>query len=322
MNLIRSNDLGRTGLLVSELCLSTLNFGWRIRPEEAPRLLDRFHEDGGNFLLAAGLCPGAASRHSWTEAPERCVGRWWRTRGLARENLVLATKLIVPSSARVDSAEIEACLLASLERLETDRVDLLVFDFPADSPAVAGKIEAVARFVDKGLVGHIAVGGLSSRHPSEGMPERRWSALSCDYSLLERGAERLFEGRSRPLPGFVAQSPLAGGFLALREGGGSSHETRHRRHLFATRGGTRAEEIRATLATVAEECEATLAQVAISWVLSNPAVSSVVVSALSPDQLIDSIGACTLDLSWSQLRRLDLASSRPAAATEALAGAG
>jgi aryl-alcohol dehydrogenase-like predicted oxidoreductase len=323
MTLIRHNELGATGAVVSELCLSTLNFGWTIRPEAAWAFLDRFHADGGNFLLAAGLCPGV-TRPLWTEAPEVCVGRWWRSRELRREELVLATKLVLSSRGRASGEEIEACLDASLRRLQTDHVDLVVFDPPDPAPAMAEWIETMARLVRKGKVSHVAAGSVLAWHlaalatRATGLPA--WQALSADYSLLDRSAERLLAGLTPPLPGFVAQSPLAGGILAGREARRPHPEVRRRRETPAGRSDGEAEKIRSALAAVAAECESTLAQVAIAWALSNPAVSSVVLSALSLNQLTDAIGACTVDLAWTQLRRLDLASSLLANAPAALVG--
>jgi len=323
MPFMRHHELGATGARVSELCLSTLNFGWTIRPEEAWSFLDRFHASGGNFLLAAGLCPGLA-HPLWTEEPEVGVGRWWRARKLRRDDLVLATKLVLSPSALAARGEIEGCLDASLRRLQTDHADVVVLDLPENTAAVSECVEVMDRLVRKGKVRHVAAGGVAAWHFSAlatraaGIAE--WKVLSADYSLLDRSAERLLAGLMPPLPGFVAQSPLAGGSLAVREGRRPGSGQRRWHDLRAGREGPETREVRVALTAVAAECESTLAQVAIAWVLSNPAVSSVVLSALSLNQLTDAIGACSLDLSWSQLRRLDLASSLPLRSPAVAAG--
>ncbi len=314
---MKQHPLGRTGLQVSELCLGTMSFGWRTRPSIAMDLLDRFHAAGGNFIEAAGMCPSLPAQPDWVTFPESCMGDWLKQRRIPRDSMVLATRLVWTSGFGITKAAITAGCEASLRRLGTDYLDLLVCDAGPvqEIPELLGWINEL---VQGGKVRHLALSGLAGQQfgatlsASRGANSVRLEAVQANYSLTERAHEtELMAHCHRSGLGFLARSPLAGGFLAGPGGPRPLHETQRVRNLREWYGNPRDRAIRDAVAAAAQNLGVTMAQVSLSWVLSNPAVTAAVIAPLSTHQLDDALGACHVDLPWPQLRRLDLVSSSP-----------
>ena len=119
--MIKQRTLGRTGLKISELCLGTMNFGWRTDEETSFVILDGFRAGGGNFIQAMGQCPAPAITAASTTFSEEVVGRWWQSRKIPRNELVLATRLgLGGAPAGVSMVEfVQDCVRESLRRLHT-----------------------------------------------------------------------------------------------------------------------------------------------------------------------------------------------------------
>src|SRR5580692_4316098 len=130
-------NLGRSGLSVSRLCLGTMNFGPLTPPAEAHAIMDHAHEIGINFFDTANRYGGpttppgqvgqSGQAHSgWTE---EIIGEWFAAGGGRRERTVLATKLYGamgdwPNEGRLSALNIRRACDASLQRLQTDYIDL------------------------------------------------------------------------------------------------------------------------------------------------------------------------------------------------------
>lgn len=85
--------LGCTSLKVSELCLGTMNFGWRTDEPTSLSILDAFHAAGGNFIQSLGVVAGPQTSPISPSFSESVVGDWWRSRSIPRRDLVLATRI-------------------------------------------------------------------------------------------------------------------------------------------------------------------------------------------------------------------------------------
>src|ERR1700689_3646207 len=117
--------LGRTGLVVSRLCLGTMNFGPETDEPTSFQIMDRAHEVGINFFDSANVYGRSVGRG----ATEEIVGRWFAQGGERRERTVLATKLYGdmgswPNEGRLSALNIRRACDASLARLQTDYIDL------------------------------------------------------------------------------------------------------------------------------------------------------------------------------------------------------
>lgn len=118
-------QLGRTGLKVSRICLGTMNFGPQTEEADAHRIMDSAHEQGINFFDTANGYGGPDHKGR----TEEIVGRWFASGGGRRERTVLATKLYGdmgtwPNEGKLSALNIRRALDASLQRLQTDYIDL------------------------------------------------------------------------------------------------------------------------------------------------------------------------------------------------------
>src|SRR5881396_3809521 len=117
--------LGRTGLLVSPLCLGTMNFGPQTSEQDSHAIMDRALEHGINFFDTANVY----GRSKGVGTTEQILGRWFSQGGGRREKVVLATKVYGrmgdwPNESRLSALHIRRACEASLRRLRTDFIDL------------------------------------------------------------------------------------------------------------------------------------------------------------------------------------------------------
>jgi aryl-alcohol dehydrogenase-like predicted oxidoreductase len=309
--------LGNSGLRVSELALGTMTFGmpgWGVEKDESRRVYDGFREAGGNFIDTANLYSGGRSE---TFIGEFIAGE--------RDRIVLATKYTIGIGNTVDigSDDVNAsgnhrknmmnCIHASLERLNTDYIDLYwvhVRDF-------ATPIEEVMRGLDD-LVrqGKILYAGISDTPAWEVSRAntiaelRGWTAfvgLQIKYSLLDRAVERELLPMARALD--LAVTPwdtLGSGILTgkyARASGGDGRVAQRGRVI-----SERELAIAAEVIQVAEKIGRTPAQVALSWVRQQPGVIVPLVGAKTRAQLDDNLGCLEFELAPEDVARLDAAS--------------
>ncbi|MFP4489142.1 MAG: aldo/keto reductase, partial [Bacteroidales bacterium] len=129
---IKHKRLGKHGVLVSNICLGTMNFGWHTSEKDSFRIMDRALELGINFFDTADVY-GWGEEHGYTE---EIIGRWFAQGGGRRDAVVLATKVYSPVNRKANLPEVNSdgrSLSAykiikhcegSLKRLQTDRIDL------------------------------------------------------------------------------------------------------------------------------------------------------------------------------------------------------
>jgi aryl-alcohol dehydrogenase-like predicted oxidoreductase len=305
---MNKRKLGRTNLQVSELCLNATKLGW-VRDEEASlALLDAYRAEGGNFLQTLGFCPNSTSDQPWNSGSEELVGRWHQSRAIPRESLVLATRvnLFRPmhgGSIMFSNLIRESCE-SSIRRLQVKHLDLLVCEWNEQLIPLADVIEAFDQLIRAGLVRYVIAAGFpawrvsDSLHRSSLRNHARFEAMQIEYSLITRTrfeAEALAMCREHRL-GFIARSPLAGGFLAKRPLSIRELINVDRNWSNERFGNSYGDAILTALAKVAERRTATSAQIALAWVLREPLVSSALVSPASPNELRELIQASDLRL--------------------------
>ena len=276
---MNKRKLGRTNLHVSELGLNTTKFGWSSDDAASFDLLDAYYTCGGSFLQSLGFCPSSAAAHSVNSDSEDIVGRWHDSRGINRDGLVLATRMSLFRPAYGGSVAFanlirESCE-HSLRRLRTTHIDLLVCDWDEHLLPIDDVLESVDILIRAGLVRHAVAGGfppwrvIDSLHRSDMGDHSRFEALQGEYSLMTRGrleSEALAMCREHRL-GFLARSPLSGGFLAQRSN--STHEAINLEPSWQSDrfGSNVADAVLTTLVNIANKRLASPAQIALAWVL-------------------------------------------------------
>lgn len=312
--------LGNTGLVVSKLALGTMTFGKaggifatvaKVDQAGANELVARAIDSGINYFNSADVYTGGDS--------ERILGK---ALGAKRKDVVIATKVgNRMSGALVDSGlsyrHIIAAADASLERLGTDYIDVyLVHKVDALTP-VEETVEALEILVRSGKVRYVGFSNWPAWLAAKAVGIQR----ARGYSQF-RGAEMYYSLVGRDLEhevvpfcidagvGVMVWSPLAGGFLSgkyTREQPKGASGDRLGGFDFLPYDRERGFALVERLKTIASAHGATLAQVAIAWLLTRPAVASVLIGASSVRQLDDNIGAASLTLSADDLAQLDAA---------------
>ncbi|MDQ0512496.1 aldo/keto reductase [Ancylobacter amanitiformis] len=324
---MRYRQLGPSGLFVSELCLGTMTFGgsdgfWgqigQLRQEEADALVKTAVDAGVNFIDTANVYAGGMS--------ERILGNAIRNLGLARDDLVIATKVLGPMgegpNARGASRKhvLDQCK-ASLTRLQLDHIDLYqIHGFDPATPLVE-TLEALDTLVRHGHVRYIGLSNWAAWQivKAIGIAEARRLApilsLQAYYTLAGRDLEREIVPmlKSEGL-GLMVWSPLAGGLLSGKysRADEASGEGRRASFDFPPVERERGYGVIDAMRPIARAHGASVAQIALAWLLHQSVVTSVIIGAKRPDQLADNLAATAVQLSPEDLVALDAASALPA----------
>ena len=301
--------LGATGLRVSPIALDGSIFGWAAGHEATAEVLDAYWEAGGNYLTTADHYAGGRS--------EIMIGHWVNERS-ARDDVILATKIgRHPDAEGLSADSISLAVDACLERLRTDRIDVLVFDQDHPDAPIDETLSAVQKLVEQGKVRFIGESGFSAKRLLDFDEVSLTRALPsidvivAEYNLMVREPyERDLVPRSLERGGAtVARLPLASGFLTgdYRNRGDLPQSVMFDDALNYV--GRRGNRVLGALETVAAELEETLACVAVAWVLSRPGIATTALRSNIPEQLHQVLPAPLLTLSEEQVRVLDKASS-------------
>jgi aryl-alcohol dehydrogenase-like predicted oxidoreductase len=324
---MRHLPLGRTGLFVSELCLGTMTFGgsadmWAkigtLQQAEAERLVGQALDAGVNFIDTADVYAGGAS--------EQITGQALRNLKVPRENVVVATKVFgetgpAPNARGNSRAHILDGVKASLRRLQLDHIDLYqIHGFDAATP-IEETVRALDTLVRDGRVRYVGVSNWAAWQITKalGIAERlglaRFESLQAYYTIAGRDLEReLVPMLQSEGLGLLVWSPLAGGFLSGKYGREQHGEAGSRRTAFdfPPLDKERAFDCIDVMREIAGARGVSVAQIALAWLLHQPAVTSVIIGAKKPEQLADNIGAVAVELGADELARLDDASRLPA----------
>lgn len=305
--------LGRTSLSVSELCLGTMQFGWRTDEATSFALLDAYREAGGNFVQAATATsdPAAASSPSETH-----LGRWLRTRAIPRQEWVIATRLALtgplPGGATGLATALRQGCEDALRRLGISYLDFLICDWNEHLVPLDDTLTALDHLVRAGYVRYTGAAGfplwrvMESFERSSRRNLGRFEALQTDYSLLERRAvepDALDLSREYRL-GLLARAPLAGGLLAGLQVHTPGADTARQRWLAARYGDARSQTITQQLGQLARERGVSPAQMALAWVLAHTSVTAAVVGVTRLDHLRDLLEATRYGLSLADYQTL------------------
>jgi aryl-alcohol dehydrogenase-like predicted oxidoreductase len=267
------------------------NFGRRLDLERTRAVVDAAIAAGITFFDTADIYGGQG-------ASERMLGELLRGR---REQVVIATKfggdMGDGATARGAPEYVRLALERSLERLQTNHVDLLYYHWPDEVTPIGETLAAMAELVAEGKVRAIGVSNLTLEQLDEAARAASIAALQNEYSLLERGPERELLPRCVELGiGFVPYYPLAAGLLTgkYRHGAPPPPGTRHAGKAALMDGVEVTPQVEASasvfahvdaLEKYARSSGHSLLELAIAGLASRPGVASVIAGATSPEQV-------------------------------------
>jgi aryl-alcohol dehydrogenase-like predicted oxidoreductase len=318
--MIKQRIMGRTGLKLSELCLGTLNFGWKTDEKISFAILDAFFAAGGNLIQATSRSPELMLPSASSSISEEIVGRWWKARGIPRQELFLTTRIYVrqpPDGEGSFNKVVRQALQDSMRRLQTHYIDMVIFEWNDGLVPIRYTLEAFDQVVRSGSARFLGAANFPVWRVVDTLGRAylrnhsRMEAIQTDYSLMTRAR---FEPEAMALSqeqrlGFFASSPLAGGFLARPGGLGDFFSETRRDWLTQRFGNPYGDAALAAVSDVAARHEASSAQVALAWVLHNQAVTSAIIGVNSVVQLHELVRAPQLDLTTFDLEQLDAATA-------------
>jgi aryl-alcohol dehydrogenase (NADP+) len=304
-------SLGRTDLDVFPICLGGNVFGWTADQQESRAVLDAYAGVGGNFVDTANSYLVEHGRS------ETIIGRWMADRG-NRDQIVLATKVGGGRGAvrnlRAENIRREAH--ASLERLQTDRIDLYYAHFDDQQTPLEESLRAFDALVREGVVRHLGVSNYSPERLTAALELQRehglaeFTVLQPHYNLVEREFERtLLPVADAWELAVLPYYGLARGFLTgkYRPGGEAVESPRaEAARAYLERGGAAVLE---ALDEVAAARATTVAAVALAWLRAQARVVAPIASARTPEQLGQILPAATLELAPAEVERLSAAAS-------------
>ena len=314
---IEHRRLGKHGVLVSNICLGTMNFGWQTGQEESFKIMDRALELGINFFDTADIYGWGGEQGD----TEEILGRWFAQGGGRRDAVVLATKVFNPVKRKANLPEpntdgrslsvykIRKHCEGSLKRLQTDHIDLYQMhhidrDCPWDETWQAfGQLGNQGKVV---YVGSSNFAGWDIATACQEAAKRGLARLSSEQSIYHLN-NRTVELEVIPACrydglGLIPWSPLGGGLLGgalekLSSGRRASDETL--KEINENRGKLEQYE------TLCRQLGEPPAAVALAWLLHNPIVTAPIIGPRTIEQLESTLPATDIALDEGTLKKLD-----------------
>lgn len=340
---MKMNQLGRTGIEVSELCLGSMTWGTQNSEAEGHAQIDYALANGINFVDTAEMYPVNPVSKETIGRTEEIIGTWNAANPSRRSEMVLATKHsgagmgYVRDGAPISGATIAETLEGSLKRLQTDYVDLYQFHWPnrgsymfrqnwtydpsGQKPQeVIQNMEdclgALQREVERGTIRSFGLSNESAWGTAQWLAasERtggpRVASIQNEYSLLCRLYDTdLAELSVNEDVGLLSFSPLATGLLTGKYQNGAVPEG-SRMSLSPELGGRKTERAFAAsqaYVDIAAEHGLDPSQMALAWCLTRPFMASAIFGATTMEQLEIAVGAADVTLSEDVMKAIDAA---------------
>jgi aryl-alcohol dehydrogenase-like predicted oxidoreductase len=304
-------QLGRSGVKVSRLCLGTMNFGPHTTEPDSFAVMDSALELGINFFDTADV-------YGWKTGEgitEQIVGRWFAQGGGRREKVVLATKFYGemskwPNHSKCSALHIRLACEASLRRLQTEYIDVYQMHHIDRNTPWEEIWQAFETLVAQGKILYAGSSNFAGWHiakANEIAKNRHFMGLVTEqskYSLLCRTIElEVLPACADYGVGVIPWSPLAGGLLA--GSGRKGSEASRRDSDWAKRDREKHGPSLARYEALCKELGHEPADVAIAWLLANPAVSAPIIGPRTRDQLLGSLKAFEIKLDPAVLKKID-----------------
>jgi aryl-alcohol dehydrogenase-like predicted oxidoreductase len=320
---MKYKQLGKTGVLVSELCLGTMTFGGRgywkaigqLPEDEATQMVKVAIDNGINFIDTANAYSEGLS--------EQLLGKALKNLGISHQSVFIATKVRIRMGAGANQVGLSKLHILdsiddSLNRLGLTHIDMLYIHGVDPITPLEETMRGLEDAVRAGKVRYLGI----SNHPAwmvvkaNSIAERMgWSKFVASqnfYSLASRDIEReilpmaLSEGIS-----IMPWSPLAGGFLSgkFSRTQKTAGNSRRDEFDFPPINKEKAYDIIDVMTKIGERHNVSAARVALSWTKDKPGVTSVIIGAKRQDQLLDNIACTQLQLTQDEIKELDTISA-------------
>jgi len=318
---MKRRRLGRTGLVVSEICLGTMTFGNQADERASRAILDRACDAGVDCLDISEVYP-VPPDVKYAGRSEEIVGKWMA--GKRRDAIVIATKVAGPGGGwfvapvrenrtSLDRHHIVRAVDGSLQRLKTDYIDLYQTHWPDRGVPIEETLEALTRLVEEGKIRYAgcsnetAYGLTKSLWMSDRHRLVRYETIQNNFSLLNRRFEdELAEVCRREQVSLLAYSPIAGGVLSGKYQNGtrppgarfSYYAEGNPRMQAMTRRFVNEDTLESTtrFMAIAQECGTSVATLAVAWTLMHDFVGATLIGATAPEQLTETLAAADFTL--------------------------
>lgn len=332
---MQQNRLGKSGIVVSDICLGTMTFGTQCDKQQSFRILDKAVDAGIDFLDTAEVYP-VPPTSELAGLTEEWLGEWLKTK--SRDSLIIATKIAGPAhgwfnppvrggKAAIDRHQIRQAVDGSLRRMQTDYIDLYQVHWPDHGMRAEDTLVALDELVAEGKVrvtgtsNEDAYGLMKSLWTSDRGGLTRYDTIQNNFSLNNRRFEdELAEVCRQENISLLPYSPLAGGVLTGKYNGGQFPQGA-RFSSYLQNGAPRQKEMaerfvndRSVAATenfiaIAEEVGIDIVTLATAWSKQHDFVASTIVGVSHEDQLDPIIAAIDVVLDDETLKKIDQVSA-------------
>lgn len=307
---MKYNHLGRTGLMVSNLCLGTMNFGPYTSEEDSFKIMDKALELGINFFDTANV-------YGWDKGKgvtENIIGKWLAQGEGRRDRIVLATKVYGEMGDRVNDSKLSAHHIrkaceGSLKRLQTDHIDLYQMHHIDRATPWEEIWQAMEQLVKDGKVLYVGSSNFAA-----------WNIVEANYKAKERhflglvSEQSIYSLRNRHIElevipackamgmGLIPWSPMGGGILC----GVLDGQKAGRRNGEPLQKSI--DKLRPQLEAYEKLCKENgfaPSDVALAWVLNNPVVTAPIIGPRTLGQLEENVSALNIKLSEEVLNKLN-----------------
>ncbi|MBC8170440.1 MAG: aldo/keto reductase [Anaerolineae bacterium] len=314
-------NLGRTGVKVSRLCMGTMNFGGRTAEVDAIEMVDSAIAAGINFVDTANVYGHDPQNFRVGRGrSETIVGKALKQIG-KRDQIVLATKAHFPMSDDLnDTGNSRRHLItqceASLQRLQTDYIDLYQLHHPSNDTPIDETLRALDDLIRAGKIRYIGTSSFAAWQFIEALwvsKEYGLNRFICEqpaYNLLDRRLEREFVPMAQTYGvAIIPWSPLAGGLLSgkYERGAALPEDSRYDAFWRGVEVPEAAFDVIDTVKALAQEKGCTASQLALAWVMQQPGITSAIIGPRTRKHLDDNLLAVEIQLTEDDLKRLDAA---------------
>jgi aryl-alcohol dehydrogenase-like predicted oxidoreductase len=327
---MKRNRLGKSAIVVSDICMGTMTFGSQADEAAALRILDRSFEAGIDFYDTAEGYPVPPDA-KWVGRTEEIVGKWLKTK--PRDAIILATKVSGPSHVwfrsplrngmtALDRRNIVSAVEASLTKLGTDYIDLYQTHWPDHELAYEETMEVLDELVRAGKVritgcsNETSWGLMKSLAASDRLGVTRYQTIQNNFSLNNRRFEdELAQVCRQEGVSLIPYSPISGGVLSGKYQDGARPEGARFSRYLGMDGRQAAMGRRfvndkslastARFAEIAKEAGISTVTLAVAWSKQHDFVASTIVGVSQEDQLDEIFAAIDLVLSDDTMKAIN-----------------
>ncbi|MBK8091375.1 MAG: aldo/keto reductase [Verrucomicrobiaceae bacterium] len=328
---MKRNRLGRTGIVVTDICMGTMTFGLQSDEKTAFAIMDRALEAGIDFFDTAEMYPVPPSAELFG-VTEQIVGRWLK--GQKRGEIIVASKVTGPGHGwfrppirggftALDRRQIFQACEDSLRRLQTDYIDLYQTHWPDHGMEQEETLSALTALIDQGKIrawgssNETCWGVMKNLWEAEKHGLARMASVQNNFSLINRRCEsELAQVCRKEGVSLLPYSPLGGGVLTGKYNGGAlppgarftdyitKGQPRQKR-MAARFVNERTLETTARLQVIAADLGVSVTALALAWSRQHDFVASTIVGAVTLAQFEESLKAADLVLDAATLARID-----------------